>query len=66
MSPRQIYMSMKVTETPADLRDGERVEAIRLAGPRDGDRIGVFVARLLADGSVELVLEGEELPPRCH
>ena len=50
---------MNETETPSDLHDGERVEAIRLGGPRDGDRIGTYVVRVIED-EVELVLEPSE------
>jgi len=59
MSLRRVYVAMDETETPSDLRDGERVDAIRLGGPRDGDRIGVYIVRLIEDG-VELVPEAAE------
>ncbi len=59
MSLRRVYVAMDETETPSDLRDGERVEAIRLGGPRDGDRIGIYVVRLIEDG-VELRPEPSE------
>jgi len=51
---RQVFMGLDETETPADLQDGETVEAIRLGGPRDGGRIGYFVVELLGDGEVRL------------
>lgn len=52
-------MSMDETEVPADIRDGERIEVIRLGGPRDGGRIGVFVVRISADSITLLPVDDE-------
>ncbi len=51
---RQVYMGLRETETPSDLKDGERVEIFRLGGPRDGDRIGYAIVEKRQDGGVTL------------
>jgi len=60
---RQVHMGMTETEVPADVRDGEWLEVIRLGGPRDGARFGYARAEVRGD---ELVLHLEpagEQPP---
>ena len=47
-------MGLRETETPSDLKDGERVEIFRLGGPRDGDRIGYAIVEKRQDGGVTL------------
>ena len=42
---KQVHMSLEITEVPADVEDRERVELIRLGGPRDGARIGYATVR---------------------
>lgn len=54
---KQVHMSLESTEVPADVEDGERVELIRLGGPRDGGRIGYATVRVLHDGALELDVE---------
>ena len=51
---RQIFVGLRETETPSDLKDGERVELIRLGGPRDGDRIGYAIVEKRQDGGITL------------
>ena len=54
---KQVHISLEITEVPADVGDGERVELIRLGGPRDGGRIGYATVHRLPDGALDLDVE---------
>lgn len=60
---RQVQMSMNEIEVPADAVDGERLEVIRLGGPRDGDRIGYATVPRLPDEALYLDVEPEGVAP---